>query len=298
MKKHSPEILAVTGVVSVVAGAVMACKATTKVSEIMDDANKDIETIHECAENPMFKDRYSEEDVKKDLTITYVKTGVKLVKIYAPAVIVGAVGLGCLLQSNNILRKRNVALAAAYATVDKGFKQYRSRVVERFGESVDKELRYNVKAKEIEETVVDEKGKEKTVKKTAFVVNPSDISEYARFFEEYTTNENGEVFRNVYWKNDNDYNLMFIKAQERYANDILRTRGYLFLNEVYRMLGLPDTKPGQVVGWTYDESNPDIDNFVSFGLYHDNLSYTDFVNGHEPCILIEPNVDGNIWENM
>ena len=36
LKKYSPEILVAAGIVGTVAGAVMACKATTKVSEIVE----------------------------------------------------------------------------------------------------------------------------------------------------------------------------------------------------------------------------------------------------------------------
>ena len=164
LKKHSPEILVVAGVIGTVVGAVMACKATTKVSAIVEKTKEDIDAIHECAENPEFAEEYTQEDAKKDLTIVYAQTGLKLAKLYAPAVAVGAVSIASILVGHNILQKRNLALAAAYTVVDTGFKQYRGRVVERFGEQLDKELQYDIKAKEIEETVVDAKGKEKTVK--------------------------------------------------------------------------------------------------------------------------------------
>ena len=172
LKKHSPEILIAVGVVGTVASAVMACKATTKLGGILDEAKEQIDTIHTYAENPDMipEDKeYTVEDSKKDLAITYAQTAWKIAKLYGPAVILGTVSLGAVVASNDILRKRNVALAAAYTAVEKGYKEYRGRVVERFGEEVDKELRYNIKAQEIEEKVVDEKGKEKTVKKTVKV---------------------------------------------------------------------------------------------------------------------------------
>lgn len=301
-QKYSPEILVVTGIVGVVASAVMACKATTKASDILKDTQERIDIIHEVEEkaaNNELENSYTEDDKKKDLALVYVKTGIEFAKLYAPAVVLGTLSIVSILASNNILRKRNVALAAAYATVDKGFKEYRSRVVERFGESVDKELKYNLKAKKVTETVTNEEtGEQKKVKKEVYVVNPSDISEYARFFEKYTVDEKGNTIPNPNWENNNEYNLMFIKAQERYANDLLRSRGRLFLNDVYKMLGLPETKAGQIVGWVYDPENEKGDNFVDFGLYTDNLSYSDFVNGFDPAILLDFNVDGNIWELM
>ena len=151
LRKHSPEILIVAGVVGTVVSAVMACKATTKVSVIMDSAKEQINTIHNFAADETKADIYSEEDAKKDLTIVYVQTGVKLLKLYGPSVALGMLSIGSILASNHIQRQRNVALAAAYAAVDTGFKEYRSRVVEKFGDEVDKQLRYNIKAETIED---------------------------------------------------------------------------------------------------------------------------------------------------
>jgi len=301
MKKHSPEILMVAGVAGVVVSAVMACKATLKVDAVMDETKEKMDKIHKAEEDGATEsgEDYFIEDAKKDTAIVYVQTGLKLAKIYAPAVAVGALSITSILASNNILRKRNVALAAAYATVDKSFKEYRNRVIEKFGQEIDRELKYNIKAEKITATEVDEEtGKEKKVKKNTFVVNPSDVSGYARFFEKYTVDEDGNSILNPHWEPNNEYNIMFIKAQENYANDLLKAKKRLFLNDVYEMLGLPRTKAGQVVGWVYDKDNPVGDNYVDFGLYTDNLSYSDFANGLDPAILLDFNVDGNIWEMM
>lgn len=301
LKKHSPEILVVAGVIGVVTSAVMACKATTKVDKILENTKNNIDKIHTATETGVTKagEPYSVEDSKKDRTLIYVQTGVKFAKLYGPSVVLGALSITSILASNNILRKRNVALGAAYAAIDKGFKEYRSRVIERFGEEVDRELKYNLKAKKFDETVIDEEtGKEKKVKKNGFVVSPVDISGYARFFEKYTQDEDGNSILNPHWESNNEYNLMFIKAQERYANDLLKAKKRVFLNEVYEMLGLPRTKAGQIVGWVYDPENPKGDNYIDFGLYSDNLSYSDYVNGFDQAILLDFNVDGNIWDLM
>lgn len=288
MKKRSPEILAVAGVVGIVASTVMACKATTKVSGIIDEAKKDIDTIHYAVENPdALTETYTQEDSKKDLAIVYANTAGKLIRLYGLSVALGTLSIAAMLTSNNILRKRNIALAAAYATVDKGFKDYRKSVVERFGEELDKELRYNIKAKEIEETVVAEDGTETTVKKTVNVADPNRYSEFARFFDDGCTG----------WSKDAEYNLMFLKHQQNHANDMLKAQGYLFLNDVYDMLGIPKTKAGQVVGWYYDEVSPVGDNFVDFGIFDIyNEKARDFVNGYERTILLDFNVDGNILD--
>ena len=286
LKKHSPEILVVTGVVGTVASAVMACKATTKIDEVLADTKDNIDKTKDYVEKKGFSEKYTEEDYKKDLTIFYAKGGLELVELYAPSVALGALSITAILAGHNVLRKRNVALAAAYATVEKGFKEYRGRVVERFGEELDRELKYNIKAKEVEETTVDEKtGEEKVTKKTVNVADPNNYSTYARFFDDGCTG----------WTKDPEYNLMLLKNQQRYANDLLKSRGHLFLNEVYDMLGIPRTKAGQVVGWIYDEEYPNGDNFVDFGIYDlYNEKARDFVNGYERTILLDFNVDGDI----
>lgn len=298
IKKHSPEILVVAGIAGVVTSTVMACKATTKLSGILEESKEQIDQIHNYVETEGYSEKYTEEDQRKDLAIVYIQSAVKVAKLYSPAVGVGVISIASIVMSHRILTKRNVALAAAYATIDKSFKSYRNRVIERFGDQIDYELRHNIKAREIETTEKDENGNEVTTKKVEYVVNPSDISAYARFFEEYTKDEKGNSVKNDYWNNDNEYNLMFIKNIERYANDRLKIKGFLFLNEVYEMLGLPRTKEGQIVGWVYDENNEEGDNYVDFGLYKDNLSYSDFVNGFENAILLDFNVDGNVWEKM
>src|SRR5574344_372052 len=284
--KHSPEILAGVGVVGVVGSLVMACKATTKLSDILEESKEQLDKIKEVAADPAYEEKYSQDDAKKDTTITYVQTAMKVTKLYAPSVILCAGSLGCLLASNNILKKRNAALSAAYMTVDKSFKEQRKRVADRFGEEVEKEIRYNIKAEEI--TKVDEDGNEvtETVKVMDGTDDPNSYSDYARFFDESC----------AAWQNDAEYNLTFLKAQQQYANDLLKARGRLFLNEVYRMLGIDETKAGQVVGWVYNPDNPTGDNFVDFGIYNmQRERVRAFVNGYEPNILLDFNVDGVIW---
>ena len=288
LKKYSPEILVVTGIVGVVVSAVMACKATTKASEIVEDMNEKMDTIHEVSETAT-SEEYSEEDLKKDTAIVYVQTGVKFLKLYGPSLALGALSVGCILASTHILKTRNLALSAAYSAIDKCFKNYRGRLMERFGKDIDLELMYNIKAKTIEENVLDENGEVYTVEKTVEVVNPNDHSVYAKCFDESCAG----------WSKDPEFNLMFIRRQQDYANEVLTKRGYIFLNEVYKMLGFQATKAGQIVGWFYDPENPDHigDNYVDFGIYDVHKEKNrDFVNGYERCIWLDFNVDGNILD--
>ena len=284
LKKHSPEILVVAGIAGTVVSAVLACKATTKVAEILDETKGTLDTIHEGLETGAINGQeYTNEDGKKDTVVVYAQTGMKLAKLYGPAIILGTLSVTSILASNNILRKRNVALGAAYAAIDKSFKEYRGRVIERFGEQVDTELKYGIKAKKFEEIEVDpETGKEKKVKKTVMVADPNLQSDYAVYFDSKSRN----------YETNPDYNRMFLKAQQAFANDKLQTRGHLFLNEVLDDLDLPRTPAGQIVGWTKDGP----DGYVNFRIVEVERETED--GRHEPALLLDFNVEGNIWEKM
>lgn len=290
IKKHSPEIFMVVGIAGTITSTVMACKATTKVDEILEEPKKSLDIIHKgmedgYIENKEGKQEYTVEDGKKDLTIVYTQTGIKLAKLYAPSVAVGVLSIASIVTGHKILNKRNVALAAACTVLDNSFKEYRKNVVERFGESVDKELRYNIKAKEAEVISVDENGNE-IIENTIVNIPGLGASPFAKFFEESCPA----------WQKDPNFNLMFLRQQQNYANELLKSRGHVFLNEVYDMLGIQRTPEGQQYGWVYDTKNPVGDNYIDFAIY----DVTDerkraFVNGYERNILLDFNVDGMIY---
>ena len=286
VKKHSPEILMVAGIAGTIVGTVLACKATTKVSEIIEEKNKNVEDVHTYLKDNTKE--YTEEDSKKDLTIIYAQTGVKLFKLYAPAIGVMALSFASIIAGHKVLKKRNIAIAAAYAAIDKGFKQYRKNVIKEFGEGVDQQMRFGLKSKEIKKK--DKDGK--TVKETEYYIDPDanpldNISEYARFFDAASSN----------FAKDPEYNMMFLRRQQDYANEMLKSRGHLFLNEVYDLLDIPRSKAGQVVGWVYDKNgNTKGDNYVDFGLYRNDQGTRRFVNGLEYNILLDFNVDGVIYD--
>lgn len=281
-RKHSPEILIVVGVIGTVTSAVMACKATTKLCDILDESKEEIDKIHECSEKEEMAEKYSKEDAKKDLTIVYVQTGVKVAKLYAPAVIIGALSLTSIIVSHDILRKRNLALAAAYAAADKSFKEYRERVVERYGEEVDNELRYNIKAKKVEETVTDpETGKEKKKTATEKVAYPTE-NQYMMIFDESCKAYHSDV----------NYNRATLRGAQNFANDRFNVEGFLCLNDIYDQLGKERTKLGQIVGWV--KKNPDSDGYVDFRVFE---TKQEDENGKlKTVFILDFNVDGNILD--
>ena len=272
-RKHSPAILFVGGVAGVITSTVMACKATLRIEDVLKDTQNKQEAVRELKH-----DDYSEDDRKKDLAYLQIRNVVAITKLYAPSVIVGVVSIGALVGSHQILTKRNAALTAAYAALEKGFRDYRKRVIDAIGEEKEEKLYYP--REEIEET--DEKGK----KTKTSVALPGTPSIYARFFDEYNKN----------WNPNPEYNMAFLKAQQNYANDMLLARGHVFLNEIYDALGLERSKPGAVVGWV---TSADGDNFIDFGIFNGkNKAARLFVNGGEPSILLDFNVDGVIYDKI
>lgn len=296
LKHHAPEIMVIGGVIGVVTSTVLACKASTKVNAIIDKSKKDIEEIHHYAEQGYISTPneivpYSKEDSKKDLTIVYAQTGVKLVKLYAPAVVIGVASITGILYSHRLLRKENAAMVAAYTALDTSFKDYRKRVVERFGKEMDRELKFNIKSKEIEERVVDENGNEKVVKKTVDVIDPNQHNANSIVYD------NG----NTGWSKDPAISKAFLIGQQAFLNQKLQRDRYLFLNDVYDALGAPRTPWGHKVGWIYDPNNCDHegDNYVDFGIFDaNNEKARDFINGRERCVVLDFNVDGVIDDKI
>lgn len=285
LQKNSPTILVVTGVVGVVASTVLACKATPKATKIVEEHKKTMEEVRKAPEdNP---ENYTKEDQQKDTILVYTQTALKLVKVYAPAITIGTASIISILASHGIMKQRNAAISAAFSLAEKSFDQYRERVIERFGKDVDKQLKYNLKAVEIEETVKDEKGKEKVVKKKIEVADPTVTgSPYVKYFTESNPN----------WENSTDFVETFLRMQQSCANDILRANGHLTLNQVYDMLGFHDTKAGMVVGWIYDTKHPTGDNYVEFDVKKVYIVKED--GGYEETLAIDFNVDGNIYDKM
>ena len=286
VKKYSPEILVGTAIISGIVTVVAACKATKKVDDILTESDEQKDKVQKCLEADNLSEKYTEEDAKKDLAVIRVQTIGKVVKLYAPTAIFGAASIVSVLASHGLMRKRNAALAAAYVAIDSSFKDYRGRVIERFGEKVDYELKHGIKAEKIGEAMVtDEDGNVHVVEQ--YDEQHGLPSGYAKIFDEFNPN----------WQRDSDFNQSFLLQQQQNANNKLVARGYLFLNEVYRALGFPETRAGQIVGWVYNPTKPVGDNYVDFGLFKPgNRGARDFINGFDRSVILDFNVDGNILD--
>lgn len=275
VQKYSPEILTAVGIVGVISAGVLASRATLKLSPILEQKRTDVEIITELFEDESAEVKYPEEVRNKDVAKVYIRTSLEVVKLYGPAITLGALSILSIVSAHGIMRRRNVALVAAYKTIESAFSEYRRRVAEEIGEEKELLISRNV----YEEMVQDEESGKDVPMALAHLGH----SPYAKFFDELS----GQ------WRKNADYNLMFVRSQETIFNDLLHSRGHVFLNEVYDAFDIPRTAAGQQVGWVRGNG----DDFIDFGVY--DLSNEDkraFVNGFERSILLDFNVDGVILD--
>lgn len=289
LQKYSPEILLGAGIIGGVIAAVMAAKATLDAEAIIDEHKTDMEMLEQ---SPVPTD-----DMMNAKVRVYAKTGLEFGKLYGPAVGLGALSMACILSSHGLMNKRQVSLIAAYNLISDGFQSYRDRVVEEFGAQKDMEFKLGLRETKYTETQIEvgEDGQEKKVKtkKTGYNVDPEFKSIYARFFDESNPNFN---------RNSRAMNKAFLMGQQAYFNDILFLEGVVFLNDVYKALGFPVTKEGQLVGWI-NRSPKQLkeekrDGYISFGLFDIDSPRTarEFVNEVNPSVLLDFNVDGIVFD--
>ena len=287
--KKAPTVLIIGGVCGVAVSTVLACKATLKVNDILEEAKQNIDNVHKALEDDSIsEEQYSKADSVKDLAITYKDLGIKLAKLYGPAVLIGTASLVSIVYSHNLLKKRNASLVAAYTMLDASYKQYRKGVKEVFGADVDKGLELGIVRK-------NENFKEKENAEKPYVIDHALLKEnvsdeYKIIFDE---GDRG-------WENDHFYNMCHLEAKQAYATNLLTNRGYLFLNEVYDLIGHEKTKQGQLIGWFYDPNDPTKQNHVSFGLeefrkYYE-MAVRDEAADHPAGIILHFNPDGYILD--
>lgn len=291
LKKYSPEILTAAGVIGTVGSTVLACKATLKVEDILDEAKKKSNLINAVHDGEIEVDaEYTDKDYSKDLLVNRTQTAVKLIKLYGPAISLGVLSITAILGGQHILRKRNVAIMAAYKLCEESFNNYRSRVKDELGEEKDRQFYYGMTEETVKDKVKSKDGKTKTVTKKVEKAPDHLYSQYARFFDE----------ANINWDKSPEQNMYFLKMVQNQMNDKLKARGHVFLNEVYDALGFDRSEAGQLVGWVWNKDNTAMeagDGYIDFGIFDGNdYAKRAFVNGDERSILLDFNIDGMIYD--
>jgi hypothetical protein len=284
--QHAPRILFVGGVVGMVSSTVLACRATLKLEETLDDIEREKSLAHSVkgeVDSPSYNGEatYTDSELARDLRVISLRGVGAIIKLYAPAAVVGGVSVAALTKSHNILKDRNLALTVAYTALDAAFQRYRERVITTYGEEEDRLMMYGSEQVDI---LDEETGKITTTTRAL----DADGAPYARWFDH-------ESSRN--WSVDPDINLLFLRNVQNYMNDRLRSRGHVFLNEVYDELGLAHTEAGAVVGWRWNKGSGD--DYIDFGVWDgESQVVKDFFNGREGAILLDFNVDGVMYDKL
>ena len=270
LSKHAPTILTAAGTAGFIGTTILASKATLKVEETISEETALLVKVHEAHEAGKLEDK----DALHDKVILYTRMTTKLTKLYAPALILGAASIISLATGHGIMLKRNASLAAAYAAVDQAFKTYKKKVESKFGKDAVIDALVSTAEEDLTKN-------ELTMEAIAAV---DGVSPYGVIFDE--TNNN--------WSADEDLSMLHLKCQQQYANDILQTRGHIFLNEVYKMLGFPHTPAGAVTGWVKGNG----DDFVDFNIFEGTFEGEDDKGRTVTKWALDFNVDGVMYDKI
>ena len=270
LSKHAPTILTAAGTAGFIGTTVLASKATLKVEETISEEAALLAKVHEAHEAGKLTDK----DATHDKVALYSRMTTKLVKLYAPALILGAASIVSLATGHGIMLKRNASLAAAYAAVDQAFKTYKKKIESKFGKEAVLDALVSTPQEDLTKD-------EMTLEAVTAV---DGVSPYGVIFDE----------DNINWSADEDLAKLHLDCQQQYANDILQTRGHIFLNEVYKMLGFPHTPAGAVTGWVKGQG----DDFVDFNIF-DGMFEGEDKNGRTVTKwALDFNVDGVMYDKI
>lgn len=270
--KHAPAICVGVGACGVAIGAGLIAKATYDHKEEIEESINNIEVTKEWTTESSEKER------KKEIARSYVKCAKSLTRIYLPGSTCMCAGLCSILFGHRILSMRYAAVIAAYESVNKSYKGYRANIREKYGKDEDIETAYDLKAEKLNDETV-------YVPKDDIFIPDRDLSDFAVFFGSgYSTLIDSDTNPT----NDPERNREILRDIEQAANDIFNQQGYLFLSDVYLMLGMLYKYPPDGIGWVKGRG----DDFVSFGIF--DVRNANAISGDEDIFLLDFNHDGYI----
>lgn len=138
---------------------------------------------------------------------------------YIPAVITGAATIACIFGANVLSKHQQAALMSAYALLDSSYKEYKEKVNELYGEDADGKVR-------------------EEIAKDNYESNP------------YPLEDNTLLFYDEYSKEYFESTMEDVLRAEYLLNRNLSYDSYALLNEFYDLLGLPQTRFGDILGWS------------------------------------------------
>lgn len=173
-RRHSPELLFIGGVISGGVALYLTAKQTPKAiaaREKYKDEKAYIAAALDVGETAI-NEPYSEEDYKNDLKIARSAYVLDVTKAYAPPAIAAVASFACFLAGFGILRSRLAGAVTLLAATTQAFDAYRQRVRDDLGEEKDYQYLTGATLEEKKETVIDEDGKKRTIKKQEWALDP------------------------------------------------------------------------------------------------------------------------------
>ncbi len=196
LKRNSGTILTCVSAVGVIATTVTAVRATPKALSLLEKARK---------ENP---EELSKLDIVKIAGPAYI-----------PSVVLGVSTLACIFGANILNQRSQASLMSAYALLDSGYKDYRKKVDNLFGEEGGAQVRAEIAKDKYEEQPVK--------------VHDGNLLYYdfysGRYFEATPS---------------------FVKTAEYELNRKLMMDDCAYLNEWYYLLDVEPLKHGLDFGWS------------------------------------------------
>lgn len=296
LANHAPDILVGVGIGLMGVSVAHSIERTTKADPVIDGHNERISEIEERRELAKEKKMYyTEKDERKDLTVAYLKTGKDILKLYWAPIAEFTVGTVCILVAHRILNQRVLYLAASYNGLQKIHNEYRERIASEYGKEADIFGSTGTKPQNYEYTEVEEDGTQKEYTKTVRDV-PKGLSDCAVIFDEGSSTS---------WTDNALTNLDMISHAEDYFNQILGyRRDHVLWSDCLIHLGmwnqLDSDKKKRIMGkgWVYDPNDPKCKEHkkINFGIFDFDraIMNRDMIMGYEPCIWLDPNIDGDV----
>lgn len=200
LKRNSATILTCVGAVGVVATTVTAVKATPKALMMLDQA----------------KEEKGEELTKLEA----VKTAGPA---YVPSVVLGVSTLACIFGANVLNQRGQASLMSAYALLDSGYKDYRKKVDELYGDDAGVQVRAGI-AKDKYKNEYDEE--------------PIKLEDGTRLYYDFYSEQYFEATP------------FAVQKAEYEVNRMLMLDDCVYLNEWYHQLGLEPLDHGDDFGWS------------------------------------------------
>ena len=257
LRKNAPKICIGAGIAAGIAAIVTTGIQSTKLSDIIDEANEEMDKRQEAVdEGKKFKDEdgkeqeYTQEVCDADKRKVYFRTAVKIAKLYAiPACLaIGSIVLVCC--GAHILSVRLAAETAAYNGAVAAMKAAKSRCEEVCGKEKTEEIFSGLKKTGEYYDVIekDADGNEKKVKKPVYETDENGVDNRFSFIFSKETSP--------MWSASHMYNQKLFSFQENDLNTMLDLDGAVKLSDAlkkFRILPPEDNNMTDRDGWLHKE---------------------------------------------